>query len=436
MSHRATRRTFLQTTAAAGVGYFVAAGVSPKPSRAAIEEIHFACVGVGGKGSSDSSDAGRSGTVVAACDIDGKRLEDARVVRKFEKIRKYQDWRTMLDEMGKSIDAVTVSTPDHSHAPVAAAALRMGKHCFVQKPLTHTIHEARLLGELARENKVATQMGNQGTSYTGLRKAAALIQAGALGTVSEVHVWTNRPVWPQSKDLEIPTEDTPDFIDWEAWIGPAEMRPYSPAYHPFKWRGFWDFGTGALGDMACHTMNMPFMALDLRNPTSVEAKTSGHNKVVYPAWSEITYEFPATDKRPALKLFWYDGGKLPPAELFGDITAKNSGCLIVGDKGKLYTPDDYGADFQLLEGAEEKDVEVTQSPGHFEEWVQAIKGGDPARSNFPDYASPLTETVLLGNLAVWADGKKILWDAEKLEATNAPEVAHIIKKEYREGFGV
>jgi predicted dehydrogenase len=342
----------------------------------------------------------------------------------------------MLDEMGDSIDAVTVSTPDHTHAPAAAAAMRLGKHCFTQKPLTHTIHEARTLGQLAREQKVATQMGNQGTANDGLRKAAAMIQSGVLGKVTEVHVWTNRPVWPQGSDVEIPTPETPETIHWDQWIGPAEMRPYSPAFHPFKWRGFWDFGTGALGDMACHTMNMPFMALDLRDPTSVLATTAGHDGNVYPAWSEITYEFPATDKRPALKLYWYDGSKLPPAELFGDIKPKNSGCLVVGEAGKLYSPDDYGAQYQLLDGAEEKDVEFVKSPGHFNEWVNAIKGGEPARSNFPDYASPLTETVLLGNLAVWADGKKIEWNAEKMEATNAPEVAHIVKKEYREGFGL
>ena len=436
MSHQPTRRKFLKTTAAAGVGYFVAAGVSPKQSRAAIETINFACIGVGGKGSSDSNDAGRSGNIVAACDIDAKRLDESRVVRKFTKARKFYDWRKMLDEVGKSIDAVTVSTPDHTHAPAAAHAMQLGKHCFVQKPLTHTLYEARFLSKLARDNKLATQMGNQGTAHDGLRKAAALIQAGAIGNVSEVHVWTNRPVWPQSKDIKIPTPEVPEYVHWDEWIGAAEMRPYSPAYHPFKWRGFWDFGTGALGDMACHTMNMPFMALDLRNPTSVQATTAGHDNNVYPAWSEITYEFPANDKRGALKLFWYDGGKLPPDSLFGGKKPKNSGCLIIGDKGRVYTPDDYGAQFQLSGGAEEKDVTFVKSPGHFNEWVNAIKGGKPAMSNFVDYAGPLTETVLLGNLAVWADGKKVMWDAEKLEATNAPEVAHIINKPYREGYSL
>jgi predicted dehydrogenase len=243
-------------------------------------------------------------------------------------------------------------------------------------------------------------------------------------------------VWPQGGEIDIPTSEPPESVHWDQWIGPAEMRPYSPAYHPFKWRGFWEFGTGALGDMACHTLNMPYMALRLQYPTSVQATTSGHNKDTYPSWSEITYEFPATDKRGPVKLFWYDGGKLPPKELLGSEEASKSGALVVGDKGKLYSPGDYGGDYKLLGEIEEPKVDYPKSPGHFEEWVRAIKGGEPAMSNFPDYAAPLTETVLLGNLAVWADGKKVIWDAEKLEAPNAPEVAHIINKPYRKGFEV
>lgn len=436
MSHRSTRRNFMKASAAAGVGYFVAAGVSPKQSLSANEEIRFACIGVDGKGDSDSSDAGRNGAIVALCDIDDNRLNGSKMLKKFPKAAKYNDFRKMLDEMHKSIDAVTVSTPDHTHAPAAATAMKLGKHCFTQKPLTHTIWEARELGRLAKENKVATQMGNQGTAGANLRKAAAIIQAGALGPVSEVHVWTNRPVWPQGGEFDIPTSEPPEYVHWDEWIGPAEMRPYSPAYHPFKWRGFWEFGTGALGDMACHTLNMPYMALRLQYPTSVQAMTSGHNKNTYPSWSQITYEFPATEKRGPVKLFWYDGGKLPPKELLGDEEVSKSGALVVGDKGKLYSSGDYGERYKLLGDIEEPEVDFPKSPGHFEEWVRAIKGGEPAMSNFPDYAAPLTETVLLGNLAVWADGKKVQWDAEKLEAPNAPEVAHIIKKPYRKGFEV
>ena len=308
----------------------------------------------------------------------------------------------------------------------------MGKHCFVQKPLTHTIHEARVLGQLAREKGVATQMGNQGTAMPALRKAAASIRAGAVGDVKEVHVWTNRPVWPQGGSRP-PEAPVPESLDWDSWIGPAKMRPYGNGYHPFSWRGFWDFGTGALGDMACHTMNMVFMALDLRNPISVEAETSGHNQESFPKWSVIKYEFAKTDNRGPLTLYWYDGGKRPDKELLDGNNAPGSGSIVIGTQGKLYSPNDYGAAYELLGDAHQPEVEFEQSPGHFEEWVRAIKGGPAAVSNFPDYASPLTETVLLGNLAVYA-GKKVEWDSENMKATNAPELDALVRKEYREGF--
>ena len=431
MPRQTSRRRFLKTTAAVGVGYWAAGGVSVAKSQSPNERIQFACCGIGGKGSSDSADASKNGDVVAICDIDQNRLDGA--AKRFAGSKPYHDFRKMLEENEKRIDAVTVSTPDHCHAVVAAMAMRMGKHAFCQKPMTHSIHEARVLGDLAKEKGVATMMGNQGTAGSGLRKAAAMIKAGALGTVKEVHVWTNRPIWPQGGDR--PTEqEVPGHIHWNEFIGPAPMRPYGPGYHPFSWRGWWDFGTGALGDMACHTVNMPFAGLDLRDPTSVVAETSGHNEDSYPKWSIIDFEFPKNDWRPALKFRWYDGGKRPEKEILGDIGMKGSGCVIVGDKGSLYSPDDYGSSYTLFGGAEEVEVEFVQSPGHFAEWVRAIKGGDPAMSNFTDYAGPLTETILLGNLAVWADGKKIEWDAKNLVAKNAPEVAHVIKNPYRDGY--
>jgi predicted dehydrogenase len=313
-------------------------------------------------------------------------------------------------------------------------AMNMGKHCFCQKPMTHAIWEARRLGEIAREKKLATQMGNQGTSYNGLRKAAAMIKAGAVGNVKEVYVWTNRPIWPQGGPPPKPAQ-APKHVHWDLWLGPAREREFFNGAHPFAWRGFWDFGTGALGDMACHTMNMPFMALDLRNPVSVLAETSGHNQVSYPARSVIHYEFAANGDRGPLTLHWFDGGNRPPLDLFEGLTRiKESGALIVGDKGKIYTPDDYGAEFRLMGGAEEKAVEIEESPGHFEEFAIAIKGGKPARSNFPDYAAPLTETVLLGNLAVWATGQKVEWDAEKLAAKNVSGLEEMIRPTYRDGW--
>jgi predicted dehydrogenase len=434
------RREFLKTTGAAGIGYFVAAGLAAKVSASANERIAMASIGIHGKGESDSKDAARSSDLVAICDVDDEKLEAAGRRDGFKKAKKYNDFRKMLDEMGKSIDAVTISTPDHVHAVAASMAMRMGKHCFCQKPLTHTIHEARRIGEIAREMKVATQMGNQGTADDGLRRGAAQIRAGALGTVKEVHVWTNRPIWPQGVSRPAP-QDPPAYLHWDLWLGPAPVRPYGERlYHPFNWRGWWDFGTGALGDMACHLVNLPFMALDLRDPLSVQAETSGHNKDSYPKWSIITFEFPARGERPALKLMWYDGRKLPPKELFGDKRPAQGGVLVVGEKGKLLVTDDYGGQNQLFDGASEPKVTFPRSPGHFQEWVAAIKGGKPAMSNFPDYAGPLTETVLLGNLAVWVaasgPGEKVEWDAKDLKVKNIAGLEPILQPAYRQGYSL
>lgn len=443
MTTNNSRRTFLKATTVASAGYWVAGGIAPKESLAANEEIRFACIGVGGKGSSDSADAGKAGKVVAICDIDAERLDKAG--ERFTDASKYYDFRKMLEENDKNIDAVTVSTPDHCHGVATAAALSLGKHCYTQKPLTRTIWESRRLGQLAAENKCQTQMGNQGTANSGVREAAAMIKAGAVGDVKEVHVWTNRPVWPQGIGQPA-AEEVPSFIHWDEWIGPAEKRPYSSAYHPFKWRGFWDFGTGALGDMACHTLNMPYMGCDLHNPTSVEATTSGHNKITYPSWSQIKFEFPANDWRGAATLHWYDGGKLPAQSLFdgSESFAKkglsSSGCLIVGSKGSIYSPNDYGAEFELLGGAEKKDVDYDRSPGHFREFAMAIKTGKEAKSNFPNYAGPLTETILLGNLAVFAaaeadkPGEKINWNAKDMKVLGTDEYNWMVKPDFKNGY--
>ena len=446
MRMRKSRRNFLKTTAASGIGFWVAGGVQAQESKSPNEKIRFACIGIGGKGASDSADAGKAGDVVAVCDVDDKTLGTAD--KRFPQAKKYSDFRKLFEEMGKDIDAVTVSTPDHCHAAAAAMAMHMGKHCFCQKPLTHTIYEARFLGDLAREKKLATQMGNQGTSTDSLRKTAAVVKSGVLGKVSEVHIWTNRPIWPQGG--ERPEEaPVPAYLHWDLWIGPAPMRPFGRGYHPFAWRGYWDFGTGALGDMACHTMNMPFMALNLRDPISVAAKCSGHNKDSYPKWSVIEYEFAALGDRPAVKVVWYDGGKKPGRELLGkdfdQLDAKGkkrelaaSGCMILGDKANLYAPGDYCDMPQLFGGPSIPEVTFEKSPGHFQEFALGIKGGPQPKSNFPDYAGPLSEMMLLGNLAVWSadkgEGKKIQWDAKNLKTLNAPEVEHIVRVPYRAGY--
>lgn len=470
MTKKTTRRTFVKSTAAVGIGFWAAGGVQAKPSRSALEEIRFGCIGVGGKGSSDSADANnqeRNGSkVVAICDIDDATLGNAK--DKFPGAKQFNDYRKMLDEMGDSIDAVTVSTPDHTHAVAAMMAMKMGKHCFCQKPLTHSIEEARLLGITARENNLVTQMGNQGTADSNLRLSAALIRNGIIGQVKEVHVWTNRPVWPQSYGLKVKEAPEPGEekeweerlkqVHWDLWIGPARYRPYSPEIHPFKWRGFWDYGTGALGDMACHTVNMSYMALNLRNPTSVVAKTAPHDRVMYPKWSEIEFEFPELDGRPALKMVWYDGRRMPPRELLQgcpkmgprdkpeEQQVYDSGALLIGEKGKFFSPGDYGGDVAntgiVVDGEFTnqrrfaRDVDYTRSPGHFTEFTNAIRGEGTTMSNFPDYAGPLTETILLGNLAVWS-GEKIEWDAQAMKAKNADEsVEKMIRHEYHNGYSL
>jgi predicted dehydrogenase len=429
------RRQMLQSTAVAvaGVGFYssLQAAESTSPN----EKIRFACIGIGGKGASDSRDAKAAGDVVAICDIDEGRLnKDGEST--FQGAKRYTDYRKMYDEIGKDFDAITVSTPDNTHAVAAAMGMRMGKHAFVQKPLTHDIYEARVLADIAREKKLATQMGNQGTSNDSLRKAVAIVDTGVLGDIKEVHVWTNRPIWAQGGDR--PAEaPVPEGVNWDLFIGPAPMRPYAKGYHPFAWRGWWDFGTGALGDMACHTFNMPYWAVGLADPTSVMATSSGHNRDSYPKWSQIEFEFPATDKRGAVKVYWYDGGKLPPKEVYDG--PDKSGCVIVGSKGKLHGTGDYCGGIKL-HGVDEPKVEFEKSPGHFKEFAEAIRGGKPAKSNFENYAGKLTETILLGNLAVYAanekevPGKKIEWDAKTMTAKNAPEVQHIVKREYRSGY--
>src|SRR5262245_37619492 len=370
------RRQFLKTSALAGVGFWVSAAAAAE-STSPNEKIRFACIGVGGKGKEEARDSARFGDVVAICDVDDDIL--GKIGEAHPKARRWQDWRDMFDEMADGIDAVTVGTPDHSHAVIAAAAMRLGKHVYVQKPLTHTLYEARTLAQIARETKVATQMGNQGTAASALRKTAAMIRGGVVGPVKEVHVWTNRPIWPQGI-ARAEAKPAPKALHWKLWLGPAPYRPFAENYHPFNWRGWWDFGTGSLGDMACHTMNMPFMALDLRNPASVQAETTGHNRDGYPSKSKITYEFPATS-RPALKMFWSDGAVKPSRDLMAAFQAteaaspaadakadekksdaqadakssdaksstarqrrsgiSNSGALIVGEKGMLYAPGDY-----------------------------------------------------------------------------------------------
>jgi predicted dehydrogenase len=449
MSRRSNRRQFIQQTSLAGIGFWVAGGITLGASKAANEKLNIAGIGVGGKGSSDIDQAGNHGNVVAICDIDENTLNGK--AKKFPQAKKYTDFRKMFDEMGKQIDAVTVSTPDHTHAPASMMAIKLGKHVYCQKPLTHTVREARALREAARKYKVCTQMGNQGSAENGLREAIEIIQAGTIGPVREAHVWTNRPIWPQAPKVTKRPESKPipKHVHWDEWLGPAPERPYAPGYHPFAWRGWWDFGTGALGDMACHTANMAFRALKLGYPTSIVAENGEINPETYPGWATITFQFPArNDGMPPVKLVWYEGHRdgqknLPSKELLRGENPPGSGSLLVGDKGTLYSPNDYGAAYVLLP---KKNFEGFKKPaptlprngkgddGMKAEWVRAIMENKPsvAYSNF-DIAGLLTETILLGNVAMRA-GKKLEWDGESMKFTNSPEAEKFLHFEYRKGW--
>jgi predicted dehydrogenase len=448
MAMTTDRRRFLQASAAAGIGYWVAGGVAAQSSTSPNEQIQLGCIGVAGsKGKEDVRNMSRYGTIFAQCDVDATFLDPS--VKMYKSDYQFSDYREMLDQLGDRIDAVTITVPDHNHAVMAAKAMRMGKHVHCQKPLTRTIWEARRLGEIAREQGVVTQMGNQWTAYNPMRKAAYQVRAGQLGTVNEVHVWTNRPVWPQGERRPM-MKPAPETLDWNVWLGPASYRPYGDdLYHPFKWRGWWDFGTGALGDMACHTCNLPFMALNMRDPTSVDAECPDHDGDSFPTKSKIKFKFPELDGRAPFVLYWYDGGNLPPAELFADVTLRaevggedfappyRSGALLIGDRAKMYAAGDYAdLGIEIIGDVEEIEVDYPRSVGHEREWFDAIRNpSQPATSNFPNYAGPLTETILLGNLAVWKRGH-VDWDPKNLKPLNDPSLERIVHCEYPDGYQV
>jgi predicted dehydrogenase len=468
MARRVSRRRFLQTSALAGAGFWLH-GLGTSPLQAAreladpMQRLNIACIGVGGKGSSDTDNAGQVGNIIALCDVDSDFLDGK--AQKFTKAQKFADFREMLSKLEKEIDAVTVSTPDHTHAPASVMAMRMKKAVYCQKPLTHTVFEARQMREIASKMGVATQMGNQGTAEDGLREAVELIQAGLLGKITEAHVWTNRPVWPQAPGVTTRYEEVPvpKYLTWDSWIGPAPFRPYAHGpvnprnpkrgcYHDFNWRGWLDFGTGALGDMACHTANMAFMALKLGYPTSVSGEAGDVNKETFPSWARVVLDFPARGEMAPVTFTWYEGRKdgvlvHPPESLQKKILKEgeklaSSGSIMVGEKGILYSPDDYGARYFLFmnPGIEKpKPPEKTLARngrgdlGMKQEWVEAIKGGPKPFSNF-DYAAMLTETILLGNIAYRFPGKKLLWDGPNLKFTNEDAANKLLSYEYRRGW--
>jgi predicted dehydrogenase len=353
----------------------------------------------------------------------------------------YADFREMLDKE-TGIDAVVVSTPDHVHAVACMAAIKKGIHVYCEKPLTHSVYETRMVTESARKAGVATQMGNHGHSGEGIRLAVEWIRDGAIGPVREVHGWTGvgREDWVKTKGRPKETPPVPETLDWELWIGPAPYRPYHPAYAPYNWRGWWDFGTGAIGDMACHNLDPAFWALDLGSPISVEASCSGLNDETVPFGALYQYEFPARGGMPPVTLKWYDGGLMPPRpeELEEGRRMGDEGVYFVGDKGVLLMGG-WAESPRLIPESKMKAYirppkTIPRIKGHHRDWIDACKGGDPASSNF-DYSGPLTEMVLLGQVAL-RTGKKLVWDGPNLKATNAPEADKYIKPIFREGWSL
>jgi len=453
-----SRRKFLgSAVAAAATVTIVPRHVLGGPGyKAPSDKLNIACVGIGGKGFSDSvAMAGEN--VVALCDVDEKRAsrkhkigeEDGVEIKKnifdyYPDARFYHDFRVMLDKE-KSIDAITVSTPDHTHAIIAMAAIKAGKHVFVQKPLTHTVQEARLLNEAAKKAGVVTQMGNQGHAGEGVRLIFEWVRDGAIGDIREVHCWTNRPIWPQGIDAPTAIPSVPPTLKWDLWLGPASWRPYHPDYLPFSWRGWWDFGTGALGDMGAHILDPAYWPLDLKYPTSVQASSTKFTKDSPPLAEVVTYEFPERGKMPPLTLTWHDGGLKPPRPFdieqgrrLGD---SGGGTLLVGDKGKIMCGV-YGKNARLIpetsmQAYKRPEKTILRSPGIHAEWIEACKKGDPAAAttNF-SYSAPLTETMLLANVAVRMQDKnmKLEWDGEKGEITNLDEANEYLYMPYRDGW--
>jgi hypothetical protein len=492
----ATRRQFMQGGAAAAIAAMSFPHILPAQARGANDRIRVASVGVGGKGGGDVDHAARNGCdIVALCDVDESAIK--KKTELYPKAKTYRDFRKLFSEMADGIDAVTVSTPDHCHGLAAATAMSLGKHVYCQKPLTQTVHEARALRKLAQQKKLATQMGNQGSAGDGLRRAVEVIQAGIIGNPVELHVWSNRPIWPQGVGRPQGTDEVPKELDWDLWLGPAKERPFKQGtYHPFNWRGWYDFGTGALGDMACHTVNMPFRALKLGYPNVVECeKTSELNNETFPKTSRIRFEFPERDGLPPLKFWWYDGSPgdktTPPLRPTGD-TIKNivaytqgnqgapggqgqagggqrrrnrdvdanglppSGALIIGEKGQVYSPDDYGLQFFVKlnddktfvsgdqhEAAKAVKKSIPRAPGKAEmeidekqkvEWIRMIRDGTPSYSNF-DVAAYLTEIILLGCIAMRVGvGRKMDWDGPAMRSTNVSEAAQFVRRNNRKGW--
>ena len=444
-----TRRSLLKTSGQAAIGLTILQSGSAR-TYAANEKLNLASVGAGGQAGGDIH-ALSSENFVALCDVDWNRA--ASTFRKHPKAKKYRDYRVMLSERSKEIDAVVVATPDHHHFHASMTALLHGKPVYCEKPLTHTVEQARRLTLAARKAGVPTQMGNQRQAAEYTRLVQEFVMDGAIGQIREAHSWTDRPsrglfgeYWPQGVGRPFDKPPIPGHLNWDLWLGPAPVRPYHPAYLPFKWRGWWDFGTGALGDIACHFFDPIFRALRLGAPASVEASSTRVNEETYPVGSMITYEFPAREAMAPVKLIWYDGGLRPPRpELVPDgAVMGTNGILLIGDEGVLLSGWDDGWHLYPEKRAKNYGAppkKLSRSPGHHQEWINACKGGAKPGSNF-DWAGPMTEAVLLGTVALRAQlredltQRKLEWDSKQMRFTNHEKANAFLKRKYRKGWEI
>jgi predicted dehydrogenase len=431
MIRRTNRRQFLQHSALAAAGFWVASRPTTGQTRSPNEKLNLGIIGVNHRGKANLAGV-KSENIAALCDVDDSYLGEA--AKQYPKAKTYTDWRKLLEQ--KDIDGVVISTTDHTHAPASIMAMKLGKHVYCEKPLAHNVHEARVVGETYRKGKVATQMGTQIHASSNYRRVVELVRAGAIGPVREAHVWCGRVSGPGSRPTETPP--VPKNLNWDLWLGPAPYRPYHPVYLPgnLTWNRWWDFGNGTLGDMGSHLIDLPFWALELRHPASVEAEGPPVDAEINPAWMIVRWEHPARNGRPAVKLVWYHGGKRPELPAGIDASKWFNGILFVGDKGmlladynrRLLLPEDRFKDYKAPEPS------IPESPGHYAEWIHACKSGAPTLCNF-DYAGALIENNLLGNVA-YRVGKKLQWDPVKLAAINCPEAAQYVRREYRKGWEV
>ena len=431
------RRVFLQqsaATAAVASGLY-ASGAAAQDSRNPLEKLNIACIGTANRAAADVEGV-MTDNIVALCDVDARYLDRSRKMlteKNGLEPRTYADYREMIDVEGDKFDAVTVATTDHHHAPATIRAINAGKHVYCEKPLTHTVQEARFIAEAAAKKGVATQLGTQIHAGDNYRRVVEVIQSGAIGDVTDVHVWVGKG-WGITP-LTGEEADAPDFLNWDLWIGPAPVRPYvAGRYHPAQWRRFWDFGQGTLGDMACHYMDLPFWALKLRHPTHCEAEGATVHEQMAPTGLVVRYKYPARDDMVACNLTWYDGDMIPK-EVAGERVPAN-GVMFVGTEGKMFA--NYGS-YRLFPSDKFKSFEppaqsIPKSIGHHQEWIKACKDGSPTTCNF-DYSGALTESVLLGNVS-YRVGQALDWDAKNLVATNCSEADSFITKEYRSGWEV